>query len=71
MLKRRILFLNIMSLVPWGKLETATLATVAKELGLASYTSRTARKHELVRLLQSVELEGCESTTTINFELTH
>ena len=71
MFKRHIHFLNIMSLVPWGKLETATLATVAQELGLAPYTSRTARKHELVRLLQSVELEGCKSTTTANTGLTH
>ncbi|EJF61767.1 hypothetical protein BD309DRAFT_1020960 [Dichomitus squalens] len=47
-----------MSLVPWGKLQIGTLAAVIQDLGLKPYTTRTARKHELVRLLQSIELEG-------------
>ncbi|TBU25698.1 hypothetical protein BD311DRAFT_699751 [Dichomitus squalens] len=47
-----------MSLVPWGKLQIDTLAAVIQDLGLMPYTTRTARKHELVRLLQSIELEG-------------
>ncbi|KAI1792467.1 hypothetical protein LXA43DRAFT_887460 [Ganoderma leucocontextum] len=47
-----------MSLVPWTVLQPDTIKAVIHDLGLAQFTSRTARKNDLVKLLQSIELEG-------------
>ena len=56
--------------VPWSVLQLDTIKTLIHEFSLAHFTSRTARKNDLVKLLQSIEREGRESFSRSSVHLT-